>query len=38
MALAKEQVKRRKTGEKVDKSQLIEEMILKWLDERRGNL
>jgi hypothetical protein len=34
MALAEEQVKRRKTGEKVDKSSLIEEMILKWLDER----
>jgi hypothetical protein len=34
MALAEEQVKRRKTGGKVDKSQLIEEMILKWLDER----
>ncbi len=34
MALAAEQVKRRKTGEKVDKSLLIEEMILKWLDER----
>ena len=34
MALATEQVKRRKAGEKVDKSSLIEEMILKWLDER----
>lgn len=34
MALAAEQIKRRKTGEKVDKSFLIEEMILKWLDER----
>ena len=34
MALAAEQVKRRKAGEKVDKSLLIEEMILKWLDER----
>ena len=36
MALAEEQVKRRKIGEKVDKSLLIEEMILKWLDERFG--
>jgi hypothetical protein len=34
MALVEEQVKRRKTGSKVDKSQLIEEMVLKWLEER----
>ena len=31
MALAAEQVKRRKEGEKVDKSFLIEEAILDWL-------
>ena len=31
MAFATEQVKRRKTGEKIDKSSLIEEMIVKWL-------
>jgi hypothetical protein len=34
LAVAEEQVKRRKNGQKLDKSQLIEEMILKWLDER----
>jgi len=34
MALATEQVKRRKAGEKVDKSLLIEEAILAWLDEK----
>jgi hypothetical protein len=33
MALATEQVKRRKRGEKIDKSSLIEEMIVKWLKE-----
>lgn len=34
MALATEQVKRRKAGEKVDKSLLIEEAILAWLDDK----
>jgi hypothetical protein len=34
MALAEEQIKRRKTGEKVDKSLLIEEAILAWLEKR----
>lgn len=32
MAYAVEQVKRRKNGEKLDRSQLIEEMICSWLD------
>lgn len=36
LALAAEQVKRRRTGEKVDKSLFIEEMILKWLDEKES--
>ncbi len=34
IALAEEQVRRRKTGGKVDKSLLIEEMIMRWLNER----
>ncbi|MBB5349575.1 hypothetical protein JWG42_14315 [Desulfoprunum benzoelyticum] len=34
LALAAEQVKRRRMGQKLDKSQLIEELILRWLDER----
>lgn len=34
MAFAAEQIKRRKAGEKVDKSLLIEEMIVKWLNEK----
>ena len=34
MALATEQVKRRKAGEKVDKSLLIEEAVLAWLEGR----
>jgi len=34
MALATEQVKRRKKGEKVDKSLLIEEAIVAWLEEK----
>lgn len=35
LALAAEQVKRRRAGQKLDKSQLIEELILKWLDEMK---
>ena len=34
IAFAAEQIKRRKVGERVDKSLLIEEMIVKWLDEK----
>ena len=34
IALATEQVKRRKAGEKVDKSLLIEEAILDWLENK----
>jgi len=34
MAFAAEQIKRRKAGRKVDKSLLIEEMIVKWLNEK----
>lgn len=34
MAYAKEQIVRRKAGEKLDKSLLIEEMIVRWLDEK----
>ncbi|PXF56202.1 MAG: hypothetical protein C4B58_14370 [Deltaproteobacteria bacterium] len=34
IAFAAEQIKRRKVGEKVDKSLLIEEMIVKWLDKK----
>lgn len=32
MAYAGEQIKRRKAGKKLDKSLLIEEMIINWLD------
>ncbi len=32
MAYAAEQNKRRKIGKKLDKSQLIEEMVINWLD------
>lgn len=35
MAFATEQVRRKKTGEKIDKSSLIEEMIVKWLGENK---
>jgi len=35
MAFAREQVKRRKVGEKMDKSSLIEEMIVAWLDNNK---
>ncbi|SHO44792.1 hypothetical protein [Desulfopila aestuarii] len=33
MAYAGEQIKRRKTGEKLDKSLFIEEMIIAWLEQ-----
>ncbi len=35
MALAAEQVRRRKKGDKVDKSSLVEEMIVQWLDKKK---
>ncbi len=34
LAFAAEQVKRKKNGEKIDRSLLIEEMIINWLDEK----
>ncbi len=34
IAFATEQVRRRKLGDKVDKSLLIEEAIVKWLDDK----
>lgn len=36
MAYAGEQIKRRKTGEKLDKSLFIEEMIIAWLKKNDG--
>jgi len=35
MAFATEQIKRKKKGEKVDKSLLIEEMIVEWLKKNK---
>jgi len=35
MAFATEQIKRRKKGEKIDKSLLIEEMIVAWLNKNK---
>ena len=35
MAFATEQIRRRKKGEKVDKSLLIEEMIVEWLQKNK---
>ena len=34
MAYAEEQIKRRKAGEKLDKSFFIEEMIISWLEKK----
>jgi len=36
MAYAGEQIKRRKIGEKLDKSLFIEEMIIAWLEKNDG--